>query len=198
MSEVAAARAGLAASLRALAAIPDAELERALALFRPAALRRDEHLLRAGDVPETIAFLASGLLRLYYLDEAGDEYTKSFCCAPDLVGAYSALLLGEPSRLFIQALEDARLLVADYGQYRNLSDGHPCWQALNRRIAETLFIKKEKREAALLLDDAETRYRQFLAEYPQLEGRVRQRHIASYLGITPVSLSRIRARINLG
>lgn len=194
MNERSADRARLAATLRQLAEIPEAELGRALDLFRPASLRRDEHLLRAGEVPATIAFLVSGILRLYYLDEAGNEYTKSFCCAPDLVGAYSALLLDEPSRLFIQALEDASLLVADYGEYRRLAAGHGCWQTVNLRIAETLFIKKEKREAALLLDDAEARYRQFQAEYPRLEGRVRQRHIASYLGITPVSLSRIRAR----
>ena len=187
----------LASTLRRLAELPDAEMERALALFQPARLRRDEHLLRAGEVPATIAFLRAGLLRLYYLDESGAEYTKSFCCAPELVAAYSALLLCEPSRLFIQALEDSSLLIADYRAYQRLAAGHGCWQIVNRRIAEALFIKKEKREAALLLDDAETRYRQFLAEYPQLEGRVRQHHIASYLGITPVSLSRIRARMKL-
>ena len=192
MIDVSADHAVLGAALRQLADIPDAELARALALFRPTSLRRDEHMLRAGEAPATIAFVLSGILRLYYLDEAGAEYTKSFCCAPELVGAYSALLLGEPSRLFIQALEDASLLVADYAAYQRVADGHICWQIANRRIAEMLFIKKEKREAALLLDDAATRYRQFQADYPGLEGRVRQHHIASYLGITPVSLSRIR------
>ena len=191
----------LADALRAQADLPDDELAKLLALFRPASLRRGDHLLRAGETPRSLAFVQSGLLRLYYLDDEGREFTKSFCAEGELVAAYSALLIGQPSRLFIEALENAQLLVADYAAYTALASGHPCWALVNQRRAEALFIKKEQREAALLLDDAETRYRQFLAEHPGLEERVRQHHIASYLGITPVALSRIRARlrnVNLG
>lgn len=182
-------------SLRALADVPDAELAKLGALFRTAALRRGAHLIRAGEMPGQLAFVEAGLLRLYYLDAEGREFTKSFCAEGEVVAAYSALLLSQPSRLSIEALEDTRLLVADYQDYEALSAGHPCWAAVNQRRAEALFIKKEQREAALLLDDAETRYRQFLADHPGLEARVRQHHIASYLGITPVALSRIRARL---
>lgn len=183
------------ASLRALADVPETELAKLLALCRPAALRRGEHLLRAGETPHSLAFVEAGLLRLYYLDADGREFTKSFCAEGEVIAAYSALLLGQPSRLFIEALEDARLLVIDYRAYQELAAGHLCWGAVNQRRAEALFIKKEQREAALLLDDAETRYQQFLADHPGLEARVRQHHIASYLGITPVALSRIRARL---
>ncbi len=183
------------ASLRALADVPEAELAKLLALFRPTTLRRGEHLLRAGEMPRSLAFVESGLLRLYYLDADGREFTKSFCTEGEVVAAYSALLLGQPSRLFIEALEDSRLLVVDYRAYQELAVGHACWAAVNQRRAEALFIKKEQREATLLLDDAETRYRQFLVDHPGLEARVRQHHIASYLGITPVALSRIRARL---
>lgn len=183
------------ASLQLLADVPDAELAKLLSLCRPAALCRGEHLLRAGETPRSLAFVESGLLRLYYLDADGREFTKSICMEGEVVAAYSALLLDEPSRLFIEALEDTRLLVVDYRAYQELAAGHPCWAVVNQRRAEALFIKKEQREAALLLDDAETRYRQFLADHPGLEARVRQHHIASYLGITPVALSRIRARL---
>jgi CRP-like cAMP-binding protein len=131
----------------------------------------------------------------YYVDRDGNEYTKSFCAENSFVAAYSALLLEQPSRLFIQALEDTKLLIADYSAYRVLSENHACWQALNCKIAEFLFIKKEKRESALLLDDAKTRYLSFQEEYPGLETRIRQHHIASYLGITPVTLSRIRTQL---
>jgi CRP-like cAMP-binding protein len=183
------------ASLRSLADVPQAELAKLFALCRPAILRRGEYVLRAGETPRSLAFVESGLLRLYYLDADGREFTKSFCTEGEVVAAYSALLLGRPSRLFIEALEDSRLLVADYHAYQELAAGHPCWAAVSQHRAEALFIKKEQREAALLLDDAETRYRQFLADHPGLEARVRQHHIASYLGITPVALSRIRARL---
>jgi CRP-like cAMP-binding protein len=167
-------------------------------IFRPFCLSKGQYFIQAGEVPTTFGFLISGLCRLYYLDPSGTEWTKAFCLANSVVAAYSALLRGEPSRLFIQALEDSSLLVADYAVYQTLTMEHPCWQILNGKLAESLFIKKEQRESELLLDDAPTRYEKFLTEYPGLEARVKQYHIASYLGITPVSLSRIRAqRLNL-
>ena len=107
------------------------------------------------------------------------------------------MLLRQPSRLFIQALEDAKLLIADYSAYRLISESHASLQQLNCKIAELLFIKKEKRESTLLLDDAKTRYLSFLEEYPGLEVRLKQHHIASYLGMTPVTLSRIRTQLKL-
>lgn len=195
MTEFAPGTKSFLASLHALADVPETEGVKLFALCRPAILRRGEHLLRAGETPRSLAFVEAGLLRLYYLDADGREFTKSFCTEGEVVAAYSALLLDQPSRLFIEALEDSQLLVADYRAYQELAAGHPCWAAVNQRRAEALFIKKEQREAALLLDDAETRYRQFLADHPGLEARLRQHHIASYLGITPVALSRIRARL---
>jgi CRP-like cAMP-binding protein len=185
----------LIAILRSLINLPEDEAIKATNLFKIYTLERGHFFVRAGDVPKTIGFAISGILRLYYVDRDGNEYTKSFCAENSFVAAYSALLLQQPSRLFIQALEDTKLLIADYSAYQVLSENHACWQALNCKIAEFLFIKKEKRESALLLDDAKTRYLSFQEEYPGLETRIRQHHIASYLGITPVTLSRIRAQL---
>jgi CRP-like cAMP-binding protein len=184
--------------LQAHADIPPAECDRVARIFHPYNLTNGQFFIQAGDVPTTFGFLISGLCRLYYLDAAGTEWTKSFCLAGSVVAAYSALLRGEPSRLFIEALEPSTFLVAEYAAYQTVTSEHPCWQIVHRKLAEDLFIKKEQRESQLLLDDAPTRYQHFLAEYPGLEARVKQYHIASYLGITPVSLSRIRAqRLNL-
>jgi CRP-like cAMP-binding protein len=185
----------LIAILRSLINLPEGEAIKATNLFKIYTLEQDDFFVRAGDVPKTIGFVISGILRLYYVDRDGNEYTKSFCAENSFVAAYSALLLEQPSRLFIQALEDTKLLIADYSAYRVLSENHACWQALNCKIAEFLFIKKEKRESALLLDDAKTRYLSFQEEYPGWETRIRQHHIASYLGITPVTLSRIRTHL---
>jgi CRP-like cAMP-binding protein len=185
----------LIAILRSLIDLPDDEAIVATKLFQPSSLKRDEFFVRAGETPKAIAIVISGILRLYYVDPEGNEYSKSFCAENSFVAAYSALLLQQPSRLSIQALEDTKLLVADYTLFRSLSAAHPCWQALNCKIAEFLFVKKEKRESALLLDDATTRYLNFQVEYPGLETRIKQHHIASYLGIAPISLSRIRAQL---
>ncbi|MBD2692077.1 Crp/Fnr family transcriptional regulator [Anabaena catenula] len=181
--------------LRSLTEIPESEIYKISSIFYPVKLPVGEFFIKAGELPKTIGFVISGLLRLYYLDHSGTEFTKSFCLDNEFIAAYSALLLKEPSRLFIEALEDTNLLVADYTDYQKLAQKHICWQIVNCKLTQALFIKKEKRESELLLDDATTRYLNFLAEYPQLATRVKQYHIASYLGITTVSLSRIRAKL---
>lgn len=181
--------------LKSLVNLTEIEVHQTVCLFQIHTLRKGEFFIRAGDVPQVIGFTISGILRLYYMDTDGNEFTKSFCAENSFVAAYSALLLKQPSRLFIQALEDVKLLIADYSAYRSLSNLYPGLQQLSCKIAEYLFIKKEQRESSLLLDDAKTRYLSFLEAYPGLEARLKQHYIASYLGITPVSLSRIRTQL---
>jgi len=182
--------------LQSITTLPDEQIEKLSEIFRPASLSVGQFFIHAGARPTQIGFVVSGLMRLYYVNSAGVEFTKAFCPENHFVAAYSALLLNQPARFFIEALEDTFLLVADYQAYQQLWAEHACWQTINHRLVEGLFIKKEKREAELLLDDATTRYQTFLAEYPDLENRVKQYHIASYLGISPVSLSRIRKSLS--
>ncbi len=181
--------------LRSLADIPDAEMEKAAEIFRPTSFPKGAFLVRAGKVPQTLSFVVSGIVRLYYITPTGVEVTKSFRTENYFVAAYSALLQGIPSRMFIQTLEPTSLLMAPYRSYQTLASGHPCWQTVDLKTAEWLYVKLDQRESELLLDDAATRYLKFLAEYPGLVHRVKQYHIASYLGITPESLSRIRAQL---
>jgi CRP-like cAMP-binding protein len=181
--------------LQNLLEIPTDEIAKLSRVFQPLTLKNGEFLVRAGEIPSQIGFVVSGILRLYYVNSAGTEFTKSFCPENHFVTAYSALVLNQPAKFFIEALEESLLLVVDYSQYVQLCAGHSCWQTIDHKLVEALFIKKEKREAELLLDDATTRYQKFLKEYPDLENRVKQYHIASYLGISPVSLSRIRKNL---
>lgn len=182
--------------VRSLTPIPDDQIAKLSKVFHRSHLRAGDFLIQAGEIPTQIGFVVSGLLRLYYLNSAGIEFTKAFCPENHFVAAYSALLLNHPAQFYIEALEDTTLLLADYRDYTQLCAEDSCWQTLNCRFVEGLFIKKEKREAELLLTDATTRYQRFLTEYPDLEKRVKQYHIASYLGISPVSLSRIRRSLN--
>ena len=112
-----------------------------------------------------------------------------------MLSAFSAILENTPSWYYIQALADADLLYISQDQYVNGLLGHACWQMINAKYAQMLFIEKEKRESEFLSDDAETRYRKFRERFPGMEERIRQYHIASYLGITPVALSRIRKKM---
>jgi CRP-like cAMP-binding protein len=181
--------------LRSITDISNTEIDNVLGIFHTSKLQKNQFLVNAGDIPTTLAFVVSGILRLYYVSDSGPEFTKSFCVEGDMVTAYTALLNTEPSKLYIQALEDSRLLIANFEEYQAVTAKSPCWQKVNQIIAERLFMKKEKRENSLLLDDAQVRYMKFRNEYPSLESRIKQHLIASYLGITPVTLSRIRARL---
>ena len=175
--------------------IPREEWRRLFQRKKDIRLTKDEYFLMAGDVPEYIGFVRSGLLRLFYINSDGVEVNKHFCVAKTGAISYSAFLLREESKFYIQALEDTRLLAIDYQTYLDLLDGHVCWQIVARKLAQLLFILKEKREFEFLLHDARQRYLQFLHDYPGLENRLSQYHIASYVGITPESLSRIRASL---
>lgn len=174
--------------------IPREELDRVLEHKIVRDLKKTEHLLMAGEVPTYIGYVVSGLMRLYYMTPEGAEVTKHFCLENTLAISYSAFLQRQESKCSIQALEDTRLFLFDYTTYRECMDGHPCWQTFARRLAEMLFILKEKREEELLLCTAAQRYEYFVRDYPNLEQRLNQYQIASYLNITPESLSRIRSR----
>lgn len=173
--------------------IPKEERRRILKRKKVITLEKGEYFLMAGDVPQYIGFVISGLLRLFYIDSGGMEINKHFCVENTLAISYSAFLQREESKFYIQALEDTKLLAIDYETYVDLLDSHICWQIVARKLAQMLFILKEKRESEFLLSDARQRYLQFLEDYPNLESRLSQYHIASYLGITPESLSRIRS-----
>ena len=171
---------------------PDSELDEFLNLFQTRSIKRGGYFVRAGGQSTELAFVNSGLLRFFYRTTDGKEFNKSFIAENQFTAAYSSFLTDMPTRFSIQALEECHLLVCDLHSVVNMFARHGCWERLGRILAEQLFIKKEAREAEFLLDDAKTRYHNFQNTYPELEDRLTQYHVASYLGITPVALSRIR------
>ncbi len=185
----------LADSVGIAADIPEEEWNKLLKRAKSITLRKDEYFLRAGEIPKRIGLNVSGLLRLFYINQNGMEITKHFVLENTPAISFSAFVLGEESKYNIQAMEDTRLLVVDYNTYCEFLNSHICWQIAARKFATMLFIFKEKREAELLLNTAQERYLQFLKDFPDLEGRINQHYIASYLGITPESLSRIRSSL---
>lgn len=184
--------------LRQLAAIPPEEWQAFREMTAERRIPKGGQWVRAGEPTDSIGICTGGLFRFFYTTPDGEEYNKSFCTRLDFVASYSALLLGSPSHFSVQALTDSSLLVVRYADFRSLYDRHPCWERLGRIIVEQLFIKKETRERELLTLSAEARYRLFLDRYGDMARHIPQYHAASYLGITPVALSRIRKKINLG
>jgi CRP-like cAMP-binding protein len=164
------------------------------ALFSFATLRRDEHFAIAGRREHHIGFLIQGVIRAYYRNNEGKEYNKTFFTGNEFIGAYASVVTGNPNQIYLQALTDCELFVADYHKIESLFPAHRQVETLCRLLAQSFYIQKEKREIELALLSAPERYRIFLTEYNGLENLIQQYHIASYLGITPTQLSRIRAK----
>jgi CRP-like cAMP-binding protein len=162
------------------------------ALFRRRSLEKGEFLVRAGDVTDTVAFVSSGVARMFYTRRDGKEFNKGFVSPPDFVSALEALITNAPSSLSIQALSPMLLLVASYGELSKFYDRDMYWQRLGRLIVERVYVKKVRREASLLMDSAAERYTAFLADHHAALDQVADYHIAAYLGITPEALSRLR------
>jgi CRP-like cAMP-binding protein len=183
------------AELSSFAEIPDAEWGKAVLNLRHLHLRRNDYFIQAGSIPDKMACIVSGIFRVFYITQSGEEKTLAIRAEGRMLSAFSAILENTPSWYDIQALEDADLLYISLEEYLAGLQGHPCWQVINTKYAQMLFMEKERRESEFLSDDAETRYRKFRERFPDVEDRIRQYHIASYLGITPVALSRIRKKL---
>ena len=163
--------------------------------FQAVRVKKAAFLIRAGEVPQQLAFTVAGLLRCFQIDWEGREITKHFCSEGSFCSSYGALISGQESRLFIQALEDCVVLQAPYRVIAATIHHNPFFLLLMKRCLEDIVLHKETREEELLAYNAQERYTRFLRQYPQIEARVTNEHIASYLGITPESLSRIRKNL---
>lgn len=172
--------------------LTDRQWETLVAIFRVRKIAEQTHLLLPGDYVYELLFVCSGLLRFYYLSEDGIESNKAFIAENTFAGPLAASVLDLPVIYGIQALEPTTLLVADYADFVALFDEHPLFDRLGRKLAEWLLVRKELRMRNLLQQQAKDRYLAFNRQFPELAERVPQYHVASYLGITEVSLSRLK------
>jgi len=158
-------------------------------------LNKGEFWLTEGKKEQQIGFILNGNMRHYYIHD-GEEKTTYFYFENHLVGSYFSALTDQPSQLTIEALTDCLLIVFPYRTLLALYDQSHSWERFGRKLAEYLALGLEERMAALLILTPEERYLKLLQENKKkIIERIPQHLIANYLGITPVSLSRIRARI---
>jgi len=183
--------------IKSFVAIPKEQEAKFCALVSVKQINKNDNYISAGEFPKTIAFVNSGLFRYYYANAAGEEFTKSFFTEHSVLSSYSAMVEKRASFFSIQALEDAEIEIISYEALLKLFGDYPSWNVLLTTLLQQAFIIKEERELQFLLFDAEQRYLSFLKRFPKLEGRIKQHLIASYLRITPESLSRLRRKMDL-
>jgi len=151
-----------------------------------------EILINEGDICDFVAYVETGVLRTF-LQKDGRELNTEFFLDNTFASAFTSYLQHSITQLTVQALEPCIIFIIPKALLDEMYLRDPNWYALGKYMFETEFIKKCKRESSFLKDDARTRYLSLLAQYPTLEERVPLNHIASYLGIQPETLSRIRA-----
>jgi CRP-like cAMP-binding protein len=179
----------------ALAPLPAAEAAHLCRGATLLALPRGTQLLREGEPVDWLGFLASGLVRIFR--RAGErEVTLGFDCEARLVGAFDAFVTRAPARYGLETLEPSCLVRFERAWLEGLEARHPCWRELFRRIAERELVHKIDKELRIRTRTPEQRYAELVRAGSFLVRRVPQYHLASFLGIAPETLSRIRARMD--
>lgn len=151
-------------------------------------------LLQLGDARSYAYFVEKGLLRSYSIDEAGKQHIIQFAPENHIVSERGSLYFNAPSKLIIEAIEETTVIVMDH-HYNDYVSGLPGFHKKNEKILQNHVWYLQNRVNSLLGATAEARYLEFIQRYPNLTQRVPQWMIASYLGITPESLSRVRKEL---
>jgi len=149
-------------------------------------------LLEAGQPTKSCFFIIRGLVRFYYLTFDGKELNKGFYGEHQVVGSLSSLILNEPSRFSVETLEPSLLVKIPSRIFMTLKAKHLGWERFFNRCCQLMLVRNERREAELLTATPKERYLQFIRNFPNYRHRIPQYHVASYLGITPVALSKYK------
>jgi CRP-like cAMP-binding protein len=161
-------------------------------IFRIRKAGKGDYLLKPGKPPQGILFVCSGLLRYFYREPDGREVDKAFLYEDTFSNPLNACALDAEIGCGVQALEPTVFLIADTTAFNSLYEAHPIFDRLGRKLGEWWMARKELRTRSFQSQGARERYLDFIRMHGNLAQRLPQYHIASYLGITEVSLSRIR------
>lgn len=162
----------------------------------PKKLRKKQYLLQEGDVCKTIAFIEKGALKAYSVDDAGNEHIIQFGLEGWTIADLYSFLTGEPATYNIDAIEDAELVLISKSAHEDLLQKMPKYETFTRLNITGAYLAMQRRLTSIISSPLEERYATFTALYPNIVQRVPQHMIASYMGLTPETLSRIRKRIS--
>lgn len=152
-------------------------------------------ILKSGQVEDYLYFVEKGMLR-FYIEKGEKEITFDFAFEGNFTSGYSSFLTRKPAPYFIQALVATSIWRISYTDLQEVYKCNEQGQRIGRLAAEQLFIRKTARELSFLTQSAEERYLHLLHEQPQYIQQIPLKYLATYIGITPQALSRIRQRIN--
>jgi CRP-like cAMP-binding protein len=175
--------------------LTEAEKEICKSLFIPKKLRKRQYILQQDDICKNLIFVEKGLLRSYSVDEKGSEHILQFAPEGWWIADVFSFFTGENSAYNIDAIEDSELLLITNPAIEQLYERVPKFERYFRILTQNNMVAMQKRLTSELSSSAEEKYLKLISAYPNVVARVPQHMIASYLGLTPETLSRIRKKI---
>lgn len=170
-------------------------LNRLIENFRHTKLKNTDHFLMENNNSNKIGYLKKGICRGYYIDKDGNDFTTNFMIAPTFIGDLAAIASNHNCKINIQALENCEIEIGSIKTLYALAEVHPTLNKLFRIIIEKAYTLQQNRQVSFITQNATERYLELIQNRKEVFDRVSQIYIASYLGITPQSLSRIRKRL---
>jgi CRP-like cAMP-binding protein len=183
-------------TIRQFIALNPAEEDLVRQLFVPETLSKGSYFLRPGEVSRKVGFVLQGVFHNFQSRD-GQDLTYYFGREQEFIGDYASFLPARPATHGIQALEEARLLSISYDNLQRFYREVRAGERFGRLMAEALFVDVLRQLTSFYEETPEQRYARFVSTYPDLQQRVPQYYIASYVGVKPQSLSRIRGRATL-
>lgn len=159
--------------------------------------KKGDYFLRTGQICREIGFIEKGLIRYYGTKDNGEEITWHFGKENEFTSNYQSFLNHSVSQRSIQCLEACEILVISYDNVQRLYEEVKEGQKFGRLICEHLYLQALNQIGSMYADEPEQRYLNFVHDYPDLQQRIPQYYISSYVGVKPPSLSRIRKRLSL-
>lgn len=176
--------------------LPDSKLQELLNLVNIIILEEGEVFIQAGERTKKIGFIVEGLMRNYITTENGADVTVVFVAEMQVITAHAPIFLGTPATETSEALERTTLLVFDFVDFKERAQGDPLLMRMYVEMVEASLVAAIQRIEDFTQKRPEQRYQRLLDTQSHLTDRIPLKHLASYLGITAVSLSRIRKRLS--
>lgn len=159
-------------------------------------LRKDEYFSEAGKIPRQVGFVVEGILRVCFYNNKGDEITRYFIDENNMLVDLKSFEANIASSEYVQAVTDCKLYVISKTDWDDILNTIVAWESIAGKIFRKALIQKYERKSSLLEQDATTRYLLFMEKFPGVANRIPLGYLASYLGITQSTLSRIRKSIS--
>lgn len=172
--------------------VPESETQRFLELARRTEVTKGTYFIREGYATSRLGFVERGLFRSLYLAEDGEEYTFAFSAENDFIYECNAMRSSDIAQYSVQAIESSQIVEVNYEVWVEPFKDSVWWNKILLDLTELELSLKRRREVELLNLDARARYAHFLEQHADIGHRIKQRMVATYLGVTPVTLSRIR------